>query len=149
MSEENIDRMVDDFIKRKSVYLVGAVIRRFWNYGRDGSGNLIGGGKYSPYTVEKKKKSPYARTSHVTLKDSGRWHDSLFAVYRNGTLELDSDMPGLTEKLISGEGKHFLGYGKDIMEFTEEELLAFEDKILKSLRDKLKELFNPVIDITI
>lgn len=147
-AETDIPRLVNEFVEANSKYLVGNAKLRFFNYGRDGSGALIGGGKYAPRTIENKKDKGQ-RTSHITLKDTGRWWDSLFATYENGTLVLASTDKLLTAKLVDGDGKFFAGYGENIMEFTRDELDMFEDDIFKKLIEYLNNKFNQTVTYTV
>lgn len=144
--QDDIPDVVDGFIKKRSNYMVGNVKNRFFNYGVDGDGNLIGGGVYAERTKKRKNKEG-KRTSHITLLDTREWWNSLYASYHNGELELNSTMTSLTEKLIYGEGKRFAGYGPAIMEFTREEKILFEDEILTDLGDYLQRTFNTNEDI--
>lgn len=143
---DSVDKLVDDFIKKNSGALLSSVKLRFWNKGLDGNLQLIG--TYAQSTIERKKKSSYSRTSHVTLRDSGQWYDDLFVVYEKGDIFLDNRQRALTAKLIDGE-KHFQGYGEGIMEFTAEEKNNLVTAILTDLDKYLQKVFNTDIDITI
>lgn len=145
-----VPELVKQFVRKNSGYLLGAAKRRFYNFGVDGDGVLIGGGQYAEYTIKLKKKSPYSRTSHITLRDTGNWYKSLFVAIEDGMLFMKSTDTLLTNKLIDGESKdnsNFKGYGEAIMEFTNEELNEFEDIIFKQLYKYLEKKFQTNIEI--
>ena len=145
-----VPELVKQFVKNNSGYLLGAAKRRFYNLGVDGDGVLICGGQYAEYTIKLKKKSPYSRTSHITLRDTGNWYKSLFVAIEDGMLFMKSTDTLLTNKLIDGESKensNFKGYGEAIMEFTNEELNQFEDIIFKQLYKYLEKKFQTNIEI--
>lgn len=146
--QQDIPNIVDKFIAENSTYMVGAAKRRFSNYGVDGNGNLIGGGKYSKRTIAYKKEKGQ-RTSFVTLRDTGNWYSSLFAVYDSleDDMYMQSTMEKLTSKLVDGEGRFFAGYGEGIMDFTEQEKLEWMDVIIERLINYLQEQFNTDIEI--
>lgn len=140
--EKNIPSLVQKFVKENSNYFLGNVKQRFYQKGIDGSGNKIG--NYAQSTIERKEKSsPRQRTSHVTLRDSGNWYRSLFVKYEKNELFMDSSMKDLTAKLIQGGGQYQNPpYGDAIMDFTDEEILVWSDKILEDLGEYLQKKFN-------
>ena len=142
----DITPIVDGFIKKHQGALLTSVKLRFWNKGIDGDGKLIG--EYAASTKELKKKSAFNRTSHVTLRDSGAWYNSLFISYNKGELLLDSHNKELTRKLIDGEPQHFFtGYGEAIMQFTDDEKDLLIEVVLDELQKYLETRFNGVIEL--
>jgi hypothetical protein len=142
-----VPALVNGFVKREKGVLLSSVKLRLWNYGKDGDGNLIGGGRYAQSTIERKKNSPYSRTSHVTLRDTGKWYGNLYVVYHNGTLLLENKDRSLTSKLVDGDGKRFRGYGSAIMDFTQDEIDYIVNSIIDNLTNYLQKEFNTDIDI--
>ena len=128
----DLEKIIQRFIDKNSLALLNAVKNRFWNKGIDGNLNLIGGGKYAESTIKRKKRKASARTSHITLRDTGDWWKSLFVLYENGELQLSSTDHDKTLKLINGEF-NFRGYGQGIMEFTPDEKRVFLDNIKTDL----------------
>ena len=145
--QDDIPAIVDRLVEEEPKWILGAAKRRMYQYGIDGNEEFLG--TYAPFTIEKKKKSPYSKTTHVTLRDTGDWYNSLFTKYENGELFMDSTDKRKTVKLTDGEHKNFVGYGDGILEFTEGEKLAFGNEILKNLAKKLQEKFNTNIEIEI
>lgn len=148
-TEDDIPDVIDEFVRKRSTYLVGNVKLRFWNYGIDGQGNFLG--NYAPSTKERKERQGQ-RSSHITLHDTGNWWDSLFAIWDRDKedLSLDSTNVSLTSKLIDGEGNWFKGYGEGIMEFTDEELDGeIGMSVLQDLAKHLEGIFNKNIDIDV
>ena len=143
--ERQIPALIEKFLKQRAKYMLVQVKLRFANRGLDGDGNKIG--EYTEATKKRKRKKG-RRVSHVTLKDSGRWYDSLFVNYDSGELFLDSRMRDLTTKLIQGDG-YSPAYGEAIMEFTDEEILVWQEQILTDLAKHLQKKFktNIIIDI--
>jgi len=148
--QNNVPKLVHQFVNERSNYLLGNVKLRFYNRGIDGDGNKIG--SYTKNTKERKKRKPgkYTRTSHVTLADSGNWYDNLFVTYEQGHLFLDNRMRNLTQKLIEGGGdKQNPPYGDAILEFTKDEIDVFTSAILIDLGEHLQKIFNTNIDLEI
>tara|TARA_R110000744_G_scaffold13793_3_gene39868 strand:- start:2537 stop:3007 length:471 start_codon:yes stop_codon:yes gene_type:complete len=129
IQKTNIDirDLLNKYIAKKSGNILGSVKLRFWQKGIDGFGNSLG--KYAPSTVIRKKRSPFSRTSHVTLRNTGQWYQSLFIKLESDALLLDSKDSSLTAMLIDGEGSHFLGYGEGILEFSNDEKILIQTYI--------------------
>ena len=144
--EQNIDKLPD--LVKGYVYKRGSVLRsvkqRFLQKGIDGYGNKLG--TYSSATIRRKKKKGQI-TSHVTLRDSGQWYESLFLRFEGTELILDSTDLSLTSKLVDGE-KLFPGYGQGIMEFSNEEQIMI-DSILDEFYFELSKKLEKNIDIEI
>lgn len=89
--------------------------------------------KYTPFTVKIKREKGQP-TTHVTLKDTGEFLDSLFVVYGEKYFALGADDP----KVKKLERK----YGKEIFGLIENNLNEIIDLIRPELVKKFKEDVN-------
>ena len=87
---------------------------------------------YTPYT-KKLKQARGQITSHVTLKDTGDFHNSIFIQYGNDGFEIAAS-DSKTSKLITKYGDAVLGLTDDNTDRTSE-----------IIADDLKELINKLI----
>ena len=88
--------------------------------------------EYTTYT-KKLKKAAGQITSHVTLKDTGDFHDSIFIQYGNDDFEIAAS-DSKTSKLITK-------YGAAILGLTEDNT----DRTAQIIEPDLKELINKLI----
>jgi len=140
---KDIDKKLKNYI-----YLKGGVLRavklRLYR-GIDGRGDSLG--TYAKATIERKKRGRGGhdrKTSNVTLKDTGKWYNSLFLQWAGSTLLLETRDPGKTQLLVDGSGK-MGGYGDGIMELSQE-----EEILVDNIKEKFyQELVNKVNNINI
>jgi len=116
-----------DFVKlinsRGGFIVLAPLKRRLFNNGTDGDGNLIGDGLYASSTLRQKKKLSL-RTSHITLRWSGGWYQSMKAIpNRFGEIEVTA-----TKQVKGGDLTNILEskYGDSILKLnpTEQENIA-------------------------
>jgi len=126
----NIDKIIKDVVIKDKGILLSNIKLRLFNKGLDA--NLKSLGTYSKRTVLKKKKKNQ-RTSHVTLRDTGDWYNSMFIDFKNNEIIVDSSdfKTGILTDI----------YGDAILGLTEQELNNFIDaNIEKALNKRLNEI---------
>ena len=131
ISAFNLDKYLKEWFKNNEDFVTGLNKDRLNKFGTDVKDKKLityGGagantGSYSTYTIEQKKKKgqPY---KHVTLKDTGEFHDS-FKVKIEGSgfaIEGDEDKPDgkISDNL---EIEPALGLGMDDLEVLKELLI--------------------------
>ena len=85
---------------------------RLYQKGVDGDGNSITP-EYSEITITNKKGKQQI-SSHVTLRDTGEWYKSMYVIYEEGEIKVQSDL-SKTEQLVEK-------YGKSILDLTNQEI---------------------------
>lgn len=95
-------------------------------YGVDGSNKSLVP-KYTPFTIRRKKELGQ-RTDHVTLKDEGDFHDSLFIAFfgpkdRNRYMETNARDSKLDELSLK--------YGDEIIDLNENSLKIVREEIVR------------------
>ena len=107
-----IEPLIRKIIKDNKGKILSIIKLRLYRKGIDGDGNKILP-DYSTGTIETKKGKRQI-TSHVTLRDTGKWYGSFYVVYENGEIKVKS----YSSKTIQLTEK----YGNSILEFTNQEL---------------------------
>lgn len=124
-SLENLESILVEKAKqavlKKQGFILGTVKSRLFNKGVDGDNKEITP-SYKNQTIEIKK-SKNQRVSHVTLRDTGEFYNSLFINTKTNDIFLDS----------SDDKADYLKmkYGKSIMDLTEQEQLIIIDTIIE------------------
>lgn len=143
--EGQVLSIVDEIVDFKSSEFVQVVQKRLFNQGRDGDGNLLRG--YSGLTIDHKRNSgqPYDKT---TLFETGSFYEGMFVNSRKGNVELFST-DSKTDLLINGDAK-FEGYGKAILEFTNQEQQKIVDEYIEpEFNKQINSLLPKTIEFSI
>tara|TARA_R110000851_G_scaffold51794_4_gene122689 strand:+ start:1666 stop:2127 length:462 start_codon:yes stop_codon:yes gene_type:complete len=124
----NLEEILYATVKKNQGKILTMVKLRLFNKGVDGSGSLISP-KYAPDTIFRKKKK-LLRTSHVTLRHSGKLYKSFIVEFKNNNIFIATNV-GYKQDLIDQ-------YGLDIFNLTLNEIRTilysfFEPEIQKEL----------------
>lgn len=152
MTTQEYNKFLNDNIKdidkklKNYIYLRGNILRavklRLYR-GIDGAGNSLG--TYAKATIERKNKGLGGRdrkTSNVTLRDTGKWYESLFLKWIGSDLFLESKDQAKTGLLIDGSGM-MAGYGDDILELSQDESILVDnikEQFFQELTKKINEI---------
>ena len=125
----SLHTMTRAIVGNNVVFLTWAVGEQMYEKGKDGYGKSLG--RYSPYTV-KKKKSKGQRYDHITLRDTGAFHKELQAVLDDDGFSLYS-RDGKSEKWIIPR------WGESIFRPDDETLDMLKDEIRQQLTQTIKK----------
>lgn len=125
----SLHTMTRAIVGNNVAFLTWAVGEQMYEKGQDGYGKSLG--RYSPYTV-KKKKSKGQRYDHITLRDTGVFHKELQVVLDDDGFYLYS-RDGKSEKWIIPR------WGESIFRPDEETLELLIDEIKEQLTQKIKQ----------
>lgn len=119
--ELDLDKIVNDIIRKNEKYILSMIKLRLWNYGIDAAGKKI----LPDYkeSTKKAKKEDGKRSSHVTLRDEGDFYRSMIILF-DGNKILISATDDVTGILINK-------YGVDILGLTIQEQRTIIDTIIE------------------
>ena len=127
-----LPKWIEEIIIAKQGKILQEIKLRLWNTGLDAKGNEILP-SYKPSTIRWKKNTKYARTSHVTLRDTGAFYAGMYLFLSKDELFVSSRDPK-TPSLIKK-------YGPDILGLTVDEQRILMYSILEpEIQKRLDEL---------
>ena len=130
--KDDLDEHLEDIIRAHEDLIVEAIAEdQLFEQGIDGDGqSLMSRRPYQPSTIRRKLRKGQP-TDRVTLRDTGRFHDSMYLVFDEGGFYITSDdykTPFLTKK-----------YGPTIFKLTGSNFTRImRDGIRKELVKRLK-----------
>lgn len=129
--ELNIENIIMRAIQKNQGKILSAVKLRLFNTGKDGSGSLIKP-DYAPETIVFKK-GKRQRTSHVTLRDSGKLYRSFIVEYKNSNIFIQTN--------VSYKNELITKYGASIFDLTIQEVeLIINSFIEPEIQKELNKL---------
>lgn len=134
--EKDLIPFVQSILEKNEKIILGMIKLRLYNRGIDGDGNKILP-DYQPSTIASKKEDGQ-KTSHVTLRDTGSFYNSLFLTYKRGLLQIDS-MSDKKSPLVSK-------YGPAILDLTEQE---HENIINNIITPEINKWFQKQFDASV
>lgn len=133
---QGLDLIIEKSIDKHKGAILSMIKLRLFNKGIDGSGSLIKP-EYSPNTVIFKR-AKRQRTSHVTLRDSGKLYRSFIVEYTNNAIFINTNVSYKNELIDK--------YGEDIFNFTVQEI---ENIILVFIEPEIDLYLSQLKDINL
>jgi len=136
------EEMAMQWLKDNRRKIKNAQLRQMYDWGEDNKGNQIG--TYS-YPTEQYKKDQGAISDYVTLKDTGRFYESIYIDFDLfDSFEIKSDDPKFRRRIDGAKKSIVEQYSEDVLGLNESSMYLLREELKVAIENKIRSIIHGV-----